>query len=210
MTFFSHTIFRGCRGLAKSPRRKDEDIEPQSIIASAYRHEYIYNTYLAKNTFQLPSGTDSVYLANPSMNELMRAIQSGSSMDTFKRVIVSMIVPIPRTSQLLAQANSPCYQNLRLTPNVVHRSHSFDQPQVGMSVQRLPRVHSEGDLLQPRRSVCDEMISRDALPARVSPSEMPTKPQEVATEEPSVQWNACYWIGVAHLLMIISCLRGLF
>lgn len=124
MTFFSHTIFRGCRGLAKSPRRKDEDIEPQSIIASAYRHEYIYNTYLAKNTFQLPSGTDSVYLANPSMNELMRAIQSGSSMDTFKRVIVSMIVPIPRTSQLLAQANSPCYQNLRLTPNVVHRSHS--------------------------------------------------------------------------------------
>ncbi|XP_033172283.1 uncharacterized protein LOC117148783 [Drosophila mauritiana] len=208
----------GCRGLAKSPRRKDDDSKPQSMIASAYRDEYMYNTYLAKNTFQLPAGKDSVYLANPSMNELMRAIQSGSS---FKRVVVSMIVPLPRTFQLLAPANSPRHQNVRHTPNVVHRRHSVDhqlhQQRVGMSsVQRLPRVHSQGDLLQPRLSVCDEMISRDDPPVRVAPLETPTKPQELATEEPSAQWtrapnkNACYWIGLAHLLLVISCLRGLF
>ncbi|EDV45512.2 uncharacterized protein Dere_GG12878, partial [Drosophila erecta] len=193
------------------------------IMANADSHER-GNTYLAHDgAVQLPTGTDSVYLVNPSMNELMRAIHSASSMDSLKRVIVSRrsatrSFPFPRTSHLLPptsfrmrKSGSSCHQSAGLTRSVLHRRRSFDhqlhQQRVNVSAQRLWKVHSEGNLLGPRKpnqsdsSVnlceCAEMISRE-LSTEVFRPALPLN-----------RGNLCYWISWAHLVMVISCLRGL-
>ncbi|XP_043658506.1 uncharacterized protein LOC122623416 [Drosophila teissieri] len=233
----------GCRAFVKgakkrTPRRKDGDAdsEPTLIMAMANadsRERGNSNTYLAHDNVQLPAGTDSVYLSNPSMNELMRTIHSASSMDSFKRVIVSkrntaMSFPVPSrtTTHLLAptscrmgKSGLSCHQSARLVPNVMHRRRSFDhrlhQQRVNTSAHRLWKVHSEGNFLGPRKPCssecectadsgnCAEMISRDGLQAPVVvPLEIPTGGQELSR-------NLCYWISLAHLLVVISCLRGL-
>ncbi|XP_039499112.1 uncharacterized protein LOC120456365 [Drosophila santomea] len=240
----------GCRAFVKgakkrTPRRKDGDAdsEPALIMAMANADSHERgnsNTYLAHDNVQLPAGTDSVYLSNPSMNELMRTIHTASSMDSFKRVIVSgrstaMSFPFPSTTttHLLAptscrigQSGLSCHQSARLAPNVMHRRRSFDhrlhqQRRVNTSAQRLWKVHSEGNFLGPRKPCssgqylnhecectagsgnCAVMISRDGLQVPVVvPLEIPTGGQKLSR-------NLCYWISLAHLLMVISCLRGL-
>nr|XP_017006496.2 uncharacterized protein LOC108063796 [Drosophila takahashii] len=253
----------GCRAFIKGAKkrllkRKDDDGEPTLRISDDEIDDESSHKYFASDKIQLPSGRDencnkfdSVYLTNPSMNELMRTILTATSMDKFKRIIVSgpntrdnceiFHVQAPRSSSI------GCHQYRQDLPN---RTLSFDDldhlKRLATSEPLLWRVRSEGNLTEewqpvfaPHLNQSDYAIYYDAISNANSESisslvcigctadfgnrivmdcedhlvQEPTKPQDLRIENPKspVPQNAsiCYWINLAHLLLVIACLRGL-
>ncbi|KAH8366622.1 hypothetical protein KR084_006926, partial [Drosophila pseudotakahashii] len=242
-------IIRGCRAFIKGAKkrllkRKDDDGEPTLLISDDEIDDESSNIYFSSDKIQLPSGKDgngnkfdSVYLTNPSMNELMRTIHTATSMDKFKRIIVSgqntrdsceiFHVQAPRSPS----TNCHPYRqdlSLRLSPNLINRTLSFDDldhfKRLATLKPLLWRVRSEGNLTEvwkpvhtPNLNQSDYALYCDAIShansESISSLLTPSMPRDLLIENPKspVPQNAsiCYWINLAHLLLVIACLRGL-
>ncbi|XP_017062900.1 uncharacterized protein LOC108102434 [Drosophila eugracilis] len=203
----------GCRAFIKGNKesilkRLEDEEEARGTKESGKKS-------LAKNKTILETGQDSIYLANPSMNELMRTIHSATSMDAFQRVVVAegktnqnpsnfhlkgLTNPKPRLPGL----------TLSLTPRLRHRTVSCDD--LGKlkkleSLEGLPlmRVHSEGSLMELVELKDRKEVSFDVPPKVASCAVSVKENSKLPLPEGS---GMCYWINLAHLLLVIACLRG--
>ncbi|XP_016948089.3 uncharacterized protein LOC108023299 [Drosophila biarmipes] len=240
----------GCRAFVKVAknrllRREDNVGEPTLRIADDETDES-GNRYVACDKVLLPSGedgsankSDGVYLTNPSMNELIRTIQT-LSMDQFRGILVA-----GRNTQESCEifhAHAPSNATLQNGQNPVsnRRTRSLDDlrhsRQLDSSEPQLWRVRSEGNLPEPRSRVLEPnsnqskyVVFRDdtsvsnsesiSLVASISRNcssvsiaamdHLDDLSTEISKPQLPQNANICYWINLAHLLLVIAILRGL-